>query len=186
MANAPWYIGGEFAEPQQAAPRSGMFGGGRNWGRLAADFLTNFSASMGNPAALSSVQNRFQLQQEQRQAAQREQARRAGLVDQFSLWQREQEYRQSHPDPVQPNEFERAMTAGGYAPGSPDWIARSRQRADNLANPMTAIDVQQPDGSVVRQWVRPGAGASPTGPVVTDPTGWVPAGGATPGSRPFR
>lgn len=63
-----------------------------------------------------------------------------------------------------PTEFRRALIEAGIDPDSERGRALAGQRAQNMANPMQAIDIQQPDGSVVRQYIRPpmgGAGPQP-------------------------
>lgn len=186
MANASWYVGAEHGGFPEARPSGGMFGSRTNWPALVSGFLNNFSAAQGNPAALAAVQAQYQAQREGRQARSAEMERRQGLEDRFSLFQREQEYRQSHPDTPQPTELERYMRAAGIDPASPQGRALFSNAANNQANPMTAIDVQQPDGSVVRQWVRPGPSSNAPAVLNSLPPNAVPIGGAASGPRPFR
>lgn len=194
--NAPFMVGqpGNFGMSGQApdgfAPAQQAPHQGRNWGQTIASFLTNFSASQGDPAALERLRMATQQQQQDRQ--------RESL---FSQFQREQEYRQAHPNPQEPDEFTRTLVAGGYDPNSPEAVAMYRTRAQNLANPPVAVDVQNADGSTERRFItRPSPAAPPPPPQPgevraghrfrggnpADPASWEPltGGGAGPSGGP--
>lgn len=172
-------------------PRQGI-----NWLGVLADAL---SGAAGQPGMYA--QGRRQEQQTLAQQALAEANRQRQNEDARSNFTFEQEYRAAHPAPQQPDEFDRTLTAGGILPGTPAWVAAHRTRADNMTNPMTAVDVAQPDGSSLRQWMRPPAsGATPAPPAVgevrgghrfrggdpADPASWEPVAGGGAGQPQAR
>lgn len=120
--------------------------------------------------------------QQQRQAAVAAAQYQQQRADEYSDWQRRQEYEAAHPKPQADDAFARAAKEGGYVPGTPEWTALSRQRAEALANPAQFISNGPGLGG---NFVRPNAPAvAPTAPVGRlTPLG---VGGATPqGARTF-
>lgn len=173
--NAPWFVGGGFGEegPKPQATQ----GQGRDWGRTLSSFLINLSAARGNPAAQQHLQSMAQMARLKAEDANHDR----DISDRWNLWQQQQEYEAAHPTPQQPNEFERALAAGGYVPGSPEYILRQRQRADNLANPIQGVPYTDEQGNSGIRFIRPSGAGGPPHVLQTLPPGAVPipnAGGA--------
>ena len=146
-------------------------------------------AFSGNPLGGFLLRQRAEQDQADREMAAREAQRQQALADARQTWLQQQQWQRENPAPT---EFDRLLTQAGITPTDPRWAQLHEQRANNLANPLTAVDVQQPDGSTVRQWIRPGApqGSAPPPPAVgtveggyrfrggnpADPSSWEPVG----------
>lgn len=160
-ASGPQQMPGMTAPLQQQAPvPAGMFaGGGRrrgvDWGQLGAMIL----AANGNQLGTFGLQQRaFQQQQEERARQQQEQEQR-----QRDEWLFRQNWQRENPAPQAPSEIMRLAQEAGYQPGTPEWQEAMRTAFLNRQNPMVGIDIQQPDGSTIRQFIRPPAGGGQQG-----------------------
>lgn len=141
------------------------------------DALQNWSGGRGTflPA--------IQMQQQQAAEAAQYQQQRA---DDYTDWERKQQYAAANPGPVKDDTFTSTLRAAGIDPASAQGMALYRQRAATLAAPAPNF---VSDGAGGGRWVQPPAmglgGGAPTAPIgKLTPLG---AGGATPGgSRGFR
>jgi len=112
-------------------------------------------------------------QQQAAEAAQYQQQR----ADQYTDWERKQQYEAAHPTIAKDDTFTRTLSAAGIDPASPQGKALYLQRANTLANPAQFI----PDGAGGGQYVRPNpaAGVGPQAPVgKLTPLGGAPSQGA--------
>jgi len=102
------------------------------------------------------------LQQRQQQAAEAAQYQRR-RADEYTDWERKQQYEAAHPTIAKDDTFTRTLSAAGIDPASPQGKALYLQRATTLANPAQFI----PDGAGGGQYVRPNASmqAPPQAPV---------------------
>lgn len=124
------------AMPQMQAPKRGMFaGGGKNAILNAiADFGLNFSAGMGNQAAMHRLQaSERRRQMGQQQAMEAEQYERQ-REDKYADWVRQQTFKMANPDAPPPTEFER-LASSVYQPGTPEYQALVKQYVERRANP---------------------------------------------------
>jgi hypothetical protein len=134
----------------QAAPAKPSFFGDGGVGRAIAgnigDFLLQYSGM--NPIYQPVMQQR----QAQAQAEQQHQRRR---LDDWADWQQKQEWERNNPKPRNPTTFEQILDAAGIQ--GEERVGLLRRKAENdAAGVPVGIDVQNPDGSVTRQYVRPG------------------------------
>ena len=143
------------AVEQPLAPKPKFFGDG-GVGRAIAgnigDFLLQYSGMQPTYAPIM----------QQRQAAQQaERQRQNSLAD----WVWKQDYEAAHK-PRTPTNYEQILDAAGIQ--GDERIALLRRKAENdAAGVPVGIDVQNPDGSVTRQYVRPGTfGGGQSGPAV--------------------
>jgi hypothetical protein len=108
----------------------GMFGGGRWQNALmaaAAGFLARRSPQMSSNL-MGAIERKQALAQ---------QAALAELNSQRELQRQKDLYTFELQNPKQgDSEFERAAANGGYVPGSPEWRALMKRKADAMANPM--------------------------------------------------
>lgn len=151
-------------------------------GRMIAGYVGDALARWGGGQAL------FAPIMEQRQRAQQQAAQyQRERTDKFADFQREYDYRAAHPIAPQPTEFERVAQAAGYQPGTPEYIALMKQRAETQASAPPMV-VTNPDGT---RTIYP-SGSIPRGPMTPPaaPVGKLtPMGGAGsqgPGSFPLR
>jgi hypothetical protein len=166
--------------PQIKAKRGfGDPGGlGEKLGTLGAYIL----AMGGNPLGGALINQAGR--REDRQADQQEYQRR--LADQFSLWERQQEYKRANPEPINNDtvaDFEYIRQQLG------EEAARSYLRNKTLP-PMIGVDIASPDGGVRREFYPrgslPGSAAPEADGFDELPPGFKVDGGASPGgSRPF-
>lgn len=139
------------------------------------DALQNWSGGKGT--FLPGLQRQQELGQQQALYNQRR-------ADDYTDWERKQQYAAANPGPVKDDTFTSTLRAAGIDPASAQGMALYRQRAATLAAPAPNF---VSDGAGGGRWVQPpamGLGA-PTAPIgKLTPLG---AGGATPqGARPFR
>jgi len=120
----------------------------------------------------------------QKQQDQEEQTYQRHRADQLDMWKQQQQFELEHPHPAQPTEYERALEAAGYAPGSPEYVQHVRKYVDMKENPVQAVTVTNPDGSQEIRYIRPNQMGQQGGPVgKLTPIG---AGGQASGSGGFR
>jgi hypothetical protein len=145
----------QFTQLPQMKPKGGMFGGG-DWKSALAAALAGFSAGGGNPAGQMALQMLHQRLGQKREDQQYERRQ----ADQWNMWQRQQEYQQQHqgPDPLA-----QMMQQAGIDPASPQGRQMYQQALQNKVNPFVAVTRQNPDGSEVREFMRPPQ--VPTAPV---------------------
>lgn len=165
------------------AAKPSFFGQG-GAGRAIAGYLGDALLRMGGAGPIYQPQVQFQQQQFAEQA---EQQRRQAA--EWSMWQRQQEWKRANPEAPQPTEFERAAVAGGFVPGSPEFVALMRRRAENQASAPPLV-ITNADGTktVYPGGMIPQGGAQPQRRVVQQlPPGAKPIGGPTqPASGGFR
>jgi len=158
----------EATMPTYKKPSTAQFVAG-----AVGDALQNWSGGKGT--FLPGLQRQQELGQQQALYNQRR-------ADDYTDWERKQQYAAAHPDAAKDDVFARTLIGAGIDPASPQGRMLYSQRAQSLANPAQFI----PDGAGGGQYVRPNATMMPpTAPIgKLTPLG---AGGATPqGARPFR
>lgn len=158
--SGPQQMPGMTAPLQQQMPEpQGMMGsrgrGGVDWGQLGAMIL----AANGNPLGQFGLQQRALTQRQEHEARQAQ----AQAAQQRAEWLWRQEWERANPRPQQPTEIMRLAEEAGYQPGTPQWQEAMRTAFLNRQNPMVGIDVQQPDGSTIRQFIRPPQGGGQQG-----------------------
>jgi hypothetical protein len=123
--------------------------------------------------------------QQQRAAAIEAQQYQQRRTDEYTDWERKEQYKSAHPSAPADDTFTRALVAGGIDPASPQAKALYLQRAQTLASPAPNF---VSDGAGGGRWVTPpsmgmGAGAPPQAPVGK----LTPLGGGAPsqGARTF-
>jgi hypothetical protein len=122
--------------------------------------------------------------QQQHMLARQQALHQQELADSRTTWLQQQEYKRTHPDPVVPTEFERAVQSAGYAPGTPEYIHAMQSYVDNktTAPPIVQHNADgtlsvYPAGMVPRTGV-PASPAKPVGKLT--PIGGAPSrGGGT-------
>lgn len=140
------------------------------------DTLSQIGGGRGN--YLPGLQQRQQMAAEQAQYQQRR-------ADDYTDWERKQQYEQAHPKAPTDDTFTRTLTAAGIDPMSPQGKALYAQRAATLAAPAPNF---VSDGAGGGRWVQPpspglmgqGGPAAPVGKLT--PLG---GGGAVGGPRTF-
>jgi len=113
------------------------------------------------------------------EAAQYQQRR----TDEYTDWERKQQYESAHPKTPADDTFTRALVAGGIDPGSPQAKALYLQRAQTLASPAPNF---VSDGAGGGRWVTPpsmgmgmqGAPQAPVGKLTPLGGGGAPSQGA--------
>lgn len=144
--------------PQDAGkPKGGMFGGG-DWKSALAAALAGFSAGGGNPAGQMALQMLHQRLGQKREDQQYQVRRKDALADYAEKQKIEAQY--ARP---QISDFERKAMFAGVQPGTPEFVAAAKQAWQNEINPFQVITRQNPDGSEVREFMRPPQ--IPTAPV---------------------
>lgn len=135
---------GPLAASLSAQPQKKKF----DWGKAAVGF---FAPEL------------IERQREQEAAVQADQARQQAAWD---MWVRQQEYQRANPNPPPPNDTERDFQFISQQIGED--AAKSFLKNKTLP-PMVAVDVQNPDGSVSRQFYPRGGTAAPqSGGTLTD------------------
>jgi hypothetical protein len=127
--------------PQMAQPKSGMFGGGKvkiDLGRAFAGYL----AGSGSQAGMQMLQSMDAQRQRQQEFAQQQFTASQNRQNDNADWKAHFDYTQAN----NPDAFDTNAIAGGYTPGTPEWIALHKQRADNEADP----PVMTPMGMMLR------------------------------------
>lgn len=189
-------------EPKPQGRRRGLFGGMRGGGGF--DWESAILAFLGGPQVVGAMRQR-RAAEGAAQAEREAETRRHEALSQVGLSKAEinamsaddaSQAALERRRPVTPNDTQRDYEFIMQTLG-PD---AARQYLQNHANPMTAVDVRQPDGSVQRQWVRPPMGGAPQGPQPGtiedgyrfkggdpgDPNNWERVGGVGGGTvRPF-
>lgn len=166
---------------QQPPQGGGMFGGGDpKWKNALLAALAGFMARR-SPGFSGNMINGLQDAQTLKQRAEMaRQEHQQAVQDQISVHQANRSYDIANPTPNDGNsEFERVAAAGGYAPGSPEYAALMKRKADAMANPM----VMTPYGPMPYSAVM---GGSQPEILQSLPPGAKPIGGAGPQApRPF-
>jgi hypothetical protein len=196
VAGAPTDIAAMGQQTLRAPEQGGMLASAprrkMDWGRFAADFVQNYAAGLGNPAAMAGLQSR---QQDKRQEYEDLSLTRR-LAAQDAQWKQRFDYERANPKPVNND------TIADY-----EFIKNTRGEAaanaylDNKANPIQGVRVTNPDGSEGIQFIRPGGGSpAQSGPQPgaiedgyrfkggnpADPSSWEEIGGAPQaGARTF-
>ena len=151
----------------------GMFGGG-NWRNALLAAAAGFMARR-SPGVAGNIINGLQdAQTLKEKLAIAQQERAQAVQDQIAVHQAERQFDVNNPLPTSDSEFERVAAAGGYTPGTPEYAALMKRKADAMANPivMTAYG-PMPYSSV--------AGAAQAPQVIQSlPPGAKPIGGSTP------
>lgn len=131
----------------------GQGGVGRSIAGNVGDFLLQYAG----------MQPIYQpAMQAQQMATAQEQQRNSQLAD----WVWKQKWERDNPAPRSPTNFEQILDAAGIQ--GDERVGLLRRKAENdAAGVPVGVDVQNADGSITRQYVRPGTlgGAAPTGPV---------------------
>lgn len=120
------------------AKKGGLFGSKFNepggWGEKLALIGSVLTQDGGNNPNVQGIMLRRQMEA----AAQRAQAQRqAELQNQMALY----DYKRANPEPAN-DSFTRALKAAGIQPGTPEYVALARKRAEMLTNPVQLV----PDG----------------------------------------
>jgi hypothetical protein len=112
--------------------------------------------------------------QAQRDFAQRrqeaEQESQRSLSNEEALYN----YKLQNPEPDQMSDFDKQAVAGGYAPGTPDWVTLHKQHVQEIADPV----VTTPAGMMLRSQALAQMGGTPAPAGVTFTP--IPEGGPTP------
>lgn len=129
--------------------------GGKAWQILGVVGDALQTADGGRPTFLPQM-----LDLQERTAAEKRQldAYNRKRADDWTDFQRERDYEVAHPKPTE-DAFTRAMAEAGIQPGTPEYVALAKQRAQMLTQPVQLV----PDGMGGVTAVRPNA--LPTGPV---------------------
>ena len=181
MPPAP--IGSGYGTPE--APHVSKFNQPGGWADKLGSLGALFLSAGGSPAGAQMFE---QIRQRNGQKMAQEQYQQH-RTDENTDWMARQQWEIEHPKPIEPTALQRTAVEGGYVPGSAEYTALMRQAAEGQANPMVGVDIQQPDGSTVRNFY-PRSGAPSVGAPRTAPPGVtftpLPAGGpgATPGTFP--
>lgn len=141
------------AEAAPMAPKKGF-----DWKKALG--VLGDSLSIAGGAAPQFVPNL--IEQRNRQQAQQyaEQAYQRRRGDEWSDWEKQQQWQRDNPKPQAPTNFEQILDAAGVQ--GEERIKLLRMKAQNEAQgvPM-AVDITNPDGSVGRQYIRPGSLGAP-------------------------
>lgn len=145
----------------EQAPEKPKFFGEGGTGRTIAGVIGDALAQLGgfDPVFAPEIQLRREMSKALKQ---REQQRQQELQD----WVWKQRYEAANPTPKAPTSFEQILDAAGIS--GEERIALLRRKAENDANGVpVGVDVQNPDGSITRQYMRPGmmGGGVPQAPV---------------------
>lgn len=152
-------LGPQISLPPQQKPK-GMFAGG--WGDAIAAALGGYAAGMGNPIGGHVVQSLHQKKMQQQQQQQAEEQYNRKQQDEQAWWYQQQAYKQANEKPDQ-TAFAKDLIAAGIDPNSDQGRALYQRYVENKANPFTQMVRTNPDGSEVREWMRPPT--VPTAPV---------------------
>ncbi len=133
---------------QPLAPKKGF-----DWGKLIGVVGDSLSILGGGQA--SYVPNLIDQRNRQQAMAYAEQQHQRRRLDDWADWQQKQEWERNNPKPRNPTTFEQILDAAGIQ--GEERVGLLRRKAENdAAGVPVGIDVQNPDGSVTRQYVRPG------------------------------
>lgn len=127
------------------AKKGGLFGSGVKWQQIAGALGDALLAANGNQSMPYTMMQQQQRQQD-RLLQRSQQQRQAELQDQMALY----DYKRANPGP-QNDSFTRALAAAGIMPGTPEYMAYAKKRAEMLTNPVQLV----PDGFGGVQPVRP-------------------------------
>jgi hypothetical protein len=135
-------------QPAQAAPKKGV-----NWLHVALDAL---AGAGGNEGGFTKVARENKMFERQQQLA------KQNRQNDWQDFQRQYDYKAAHPAPSD-DSFTRALEAAGIMPGTPEYMAMARKRADMLTNPVQLVT----DAMGGYKAVRPNSldEAPPTAPV---------------------
>lgn len=123
---------------------------GINWLGVLSDALSGAAGKPGAYAAMLGQQRQMQMEEQIYQNHQQSEMQR-----QMQMY----DYQRKNPN----DEVTQYMVASGIDPKSPQGQAIYSQALTQKTNPFVAMDVQQPDGSTVKQYVRPPM--APTAPI---------------------
>lgn len=149
------------AEPAPK-PAGGLFKPGSK-GQIIAGIIGDAlaAASGGSPVFTQNLMAQRQREQElQAQEAQWTRRRQAERTQnrEDKLWERDN-------IPSQGDALERALKASNVLPGTPEWTAAMKRRADNLLNPMMAVQTVDAQGNpAITYTPRNGVRAEPSAP----------------------
>lgn len=139
------------ADPRRRGGFFGAGGPGRGIAGAIGDVLLQYAGMQ--PIYAQSMAANLRARMQQLQNEREDQQYQRQRTDRMADWRTQQEWQRNNPAPDQ---LERYMRAAGIDPASQQGRAMFEQAARNRANPMIAVDVQQPDGSTIRQFIRPG------------------------------
>lgn len=211
MANSPYMIGQPASYAMKGPAPEGFAsmqtpeqqqGGGMFASRRRGVDIGQFGAMLlamnNNPLGIQALQQRAQQQQTQDEFKQREMQRQQGLDDHWTQFQREQDYRQAHPN-VEPTQLERLMALARIDPNSDEGRQMALDAARNAANPMQGVPYTDAQGNQGIQFIRPNQrSAAPPPPSPgevrgghrfrggnpADPNAWEPLAPGGPASAP--
>lgn len=103
------------------------------------------------------------MQRERQQAEQQEVQWQRRRQAENEDWRNRQDYENAHRPPPQPTELDRALAATGVLPGTPAYADAMKRRADNILNPMMAVQTLDANGNPAVSYVpRNPPGGPPT------------------------
>ena len=145
----------------QVKKRGGMFGG--NAGNFISNMILNYAAMQGNQGAVSVLQslNERRLAEAKQKYEEDQYQRHRGdeLSDYGKKLQLQSQYK-SH----EPTDFQQYATEGGYIPGTPEYAALMKRKADAMANPI----VMTPYGPMPYSAVNGGGQQAPAKPLTDE------------------
>ena len=143
--------------PYNMKPAGGFFapgGTGRSIAGSVGDALLQLGHMQPIYQPAMEAQREFAMR---RQLA--DQERQNTLGNETALY----DYKLAHPDPGQMSDFDKQAVAGGYTPGTPEWVALHKQRVQELADPV----VTTPQGMMLRSQALAQMAGQPAPPGVT-------------------
>lgn len=140
---------------------------GFDWGKLIGVLGDSLSIAGGGQAQfVPNMIDQRNRQQAQQYAEQTYQRRRG---DEWTDWEKQQQWQRDNPKPKDPTNYEQILDAAGIQGAERVNLLRMKAQNEAQGVPM-AVDITNPDGSVGRQYIRPGslgggAQAAPAAPV---------------------
>lgn len=163
-------------------PKGGMFGNGKfGVGEAIVAALNGYLAGTGNPAGAANMRAMQEMMQAKRQRQQELDDYERKRTDTQADWRAQYDYKLANPDAPNPTEYERALTASGVLPGTPEWAQHMGNYVNVRENPpYTYVDPQT--GAVMMGARTPPQQSAPPGVTFTP----INDGGAgSPAPRPF-
>jgi hypothetical protein len=129
-------IGALESQLPQLQPKApgGMFGGDGKFGigQALVAALNGYLASRGNPVGMANIKMMQDAMRSKREGAEYDRRRQQQLQDQISMY----DYRAAHPEAPAPTEYERALSAAGIMPGTPEYAKHMNNYVQMKENPV--------------------------------------------------
>jgi hypothetical protein len=122
---------------QMPAPKKkgGMFGNA-DWKSAIIAAIGGALAARGNPAGQFALQTLYGQKQRKEDMELQEQDYQRRRTDGLADYEAKQRIEQQYASPPQPTEFERIVQAGGFQPGTKEYVELMRRKAEAAANPI--------------------------------------------------